>query len=302
MLKSFRLTFAINVIFLHNDLQWGKVRPHFHSFRIFSPPLKLDQSLDGFSKNKVSVVIPVYNSSGFIRQCLDSVIRQTYKNLEILIVDDRSTDDTANIIQSYSDHRIKFIQKKTNDGPGATRNLAINLAEGTYIAFLDSDDVWHEDKLSIQIGIMEQMNALISFTGYASVDEQGNIIRVFRPNLELVDFSSLLKHCVIQNSTLVINVKQAGKFYCSNFKRRQDYCLILDSVKSCGGALGINKNLAHYRIRRNSVSSNKIKNIYWQWHVYRKHLCLNLSKSAFFLSCWFFNSGIKNLQRWRYRK
>ena len=104
----------------------------------------------------ISIVIPAYNREKTILRCIDSVLKQTYKNIEIIVVDDGSTDKTQEIILSVKDSRIKYVKLEKNSGAQVARNKGIEFADGKWIAFLDSDDMWEEDKLEIQYEILKK--------------------------------------------------------------------------------------------------------------------------------------------------
>ncbi|WP_286315789.1 glycosyltransferase family 2 protein, partial [Romboutsia ilealis] len=124
-------------------------------------------------KNLVSIITPMYNSEKFIEATIKSVINQTYKDWEMIIVDDCSTDNSPNIVKPYveNDSRIKYIRVEFNQGVSHARNLALEQANGQFIAFLDSDDIWDEEKLEKQIAFMNDKECAISFTSYELMDE-----------------------------------------------------------------------------------------------------------------------------------
>ena len=126
----------------------------------------------------VSVIIPAYNCADYLDITLDSVTNQTYKNWEVIVVDDCSTDNTAEVVQKYikKDERIKYHKLDKNSGAAVARNTAVKLAQGKYMAFLDSDDVWFPEKLSKQISFMEEKNYLFTCTSYTKIDEEGKYL------------------------------------------------------------------------------------------------------------------------------
>src|SRR5699024_344342 len=123
----------------------------------------------------VSIIMPAYNSGNYIEEAIDSVLKQTYENWELLIVDDKSTDNTLNLIKKYSlkDSRIKYTSLNRNSGPAIVRNKAIDMASGDYIAFLDSDDLWFERKLEKQITFIYENNYNFTCTSYTKIDKTG---------------------------------------------------------------------------------------------------------------------------------
>ena len=124
----------------------------------------------------MSIITPLYNGEEFIRDAVESVLAQTYENWELLVIDDGSSDNGYNIVKEYSDNdkRIKLLKNEKNSGVTKTRNKGIEASDGRYIAFLDSDDMWHREKLEKQLNFMNNKNAAISCTAYARVDRAGN--------------------------------------------------------------------------------------------------------------------------------
>lgn len=122
----------------------------------------------------VSIIMPSYNTGKFIKETINSVIAQTYSNWELIIVDDCSTDNTDEIVKSINDNRIIYLKNETNSGAAISRNKALREAKGRWIAFLDSDDLWKNDKLEKQIKFMKENNCYFSYTNYIEIDENDN--------------------------------------------------------------------------------------------------------------------------------
>ncbi len=242
----------------------------------------------------VSIVTSMYNSERFIRETIQSVVGQTYRNWEMNIVDDNSTDNSFEIAQSYSktDKRIKVFKLDQNHKmPYAARNFGIDRSNGKYIAFLDSDDLWHSQKLGVQIPLMEKNQWAISFTNYSKKYE-GNPSKkkiIVAPNK--VTYSDLLKTNSIGNLTAVYNVEKLGKVKQINHLY-EDYIMWLHILKKGFEAYGIKDTLATYRVHAKSYSNNKIHMARVQWKIYRKILKLNLFQSAWYFLNYALN-GIK---------
>lgn len=131
--------------------------------------------IDGNQDDLVSIIMPSYNTADFISETIDSVLNQSYKNWELIIVDDCSTDNTDEIIKKYlSDQRIRYLKNEKNSGAAVSRNYALREAKGKWIAFLDSDDLWLPEKLELQVNFMKYHNYNFSYTSYEEVDENGN--------------------------------------------------------------------------------------------------------------------------------
>lgn len=233
--------------------------------------------------NLVSVITPTYNSSSFIEETIKSVQNQTHQNWEMLITDDCSTDETLKIVQRLADEdpRIKVYKLQQNSGPAVARNNSIEKAEGRYLAFLDSDDLWLHEKLAIQIQEMVKKNAPVCHTNYLHVDEEGNNLGKRIIAIKSLDYKKQLKNNYIGNLTGIYDIQALGKIYSPLIKKRQDWAVWLEAIKRSGkGSLGINKDLAKYRIRKDSISSNKIELLKHNFIFYNQHLKFNLVKSS----------------------
>ena len=234
-------------------------------------------------ENKVSIIIPVYNAEKFIGKTIESVLNQTYKNWEMLIFNDKSKDDSLKIIKKYSekDERIKVIDSKENVGVVAARNKLIEIATGEFIAFLDADDYWREQKLEKQIKYMKEQNALISCTEYIRVTEDEKEINDIIIK-EIITYEDMLKNNYLGCLTVIYNASKLGKRYFKEREKNEDYVLWLEIVKETKIIFGLKENLAFYRVLNNSRSSNKIKVAKDRWEVYRKVERLSLFKSIYY--------------------
>lgn len=223
------------------------------------------------STKTVSIITPAFNSQAYIENCIQSVLAQTIDSWELIVVDDASEDETQEIVRDYmrKDQRIKLIEQKINKGPAVARNLAIEAASGRYIAFLDSDDAWFSNKLERQIEFMETIKAPLAYTGYKKMNENGQIMSDGVRVPFQVTYNTLLNSCVIGCLTAIYDTSSIGKVYMPEIKKGQDYALWLKILKKGYVAHGLNEPLATYRVRRNSVSSNKLKAAKYQWMIYR---------------------------------
>jgi glycosyltransferase involved in cell wall biosynthesis len=229
----------------------------------------------------VSVIMPIFNSQKYIRESIESVLSQSYSNLELLAIDDCSTDNSVAIVQELmvKDNRLKLVRQAKNCGAAAARNEGIRLSQGKYIAFLDSDDIWASDKLQKQIKFMVESRAQFSFTAYQKISETGGILgRVGAP--ERIDYRELLKTCKIGCLTAIYDAESLGKVLMPSIRKRQDFGLWLKLLKMTPYAAGLNESLAFYRVRHDSISSNKIGAAKYTWKLYREverlplHQCL----------------------------
>lgn len=234
-------------------------------------------------EDKVSIIIPVYNAEKFISKTIESVLSQSYKNWEMLIMNDKSTDNSYEVILKYSklDDRIKLINTERNMGVVKGRNTLIEMATGKYIAFLDADDYWSENKLEKQINFMDKKNADISCTEYTRVNENGDFINEIKI-IEEIKYKDLLKNNYLGCLTVIYNVEKIGKRYFKERKKNEDYVLWLEIIKESKKIYGLKENLAYYRVLNNSRSSNKIDAAKDRWNIYRKVENLSLLKSIYY--------------------
>lgn len=220
----------------------------------------------------VSIITPSYNSIPYIKYTIESVLSQTYKEWEMIIVDDCSTDKSVHYIEGLckKDKRIKLFANKTNLGAAETRNKAINEASGEYIAFLDSDDLWKENKLELQLKFMKERNSCFSYTMYDWIDEESKQLRSAFDLPLKVNYWETIKHNKIGCLTVIFKKSCFDSYMMPNIRNRQDFGLWLKLLKQCEYAECLPVNLASYRIRKNSISRNKVKLVKYHWNLYRK--------------------------------
>ena len=213
----------------------------------------------------------------------------------MIIVDDISLDSSNEIIEEFikKDSRIKLIKLEKNSGPAVARNKAIEEAKGRYIALLDSDDLWHPEKLSKQISFMQENEIALSYTRYYSVEEESGEI-IDQTNIpEKVDYNELLKQNIIGCLTAVYDTKKLGKVYMPEIQKRQDFALWLDILKRVPYAHGIEEPLAYYRVRKTSVSSNKLLASTYNWKLYREIEKLPWYKAIYYFGWYTYRSVLK---------
>ncbi len=242
----------------------------------------------------VSIITPSYKSRDYIAETIKSVQNQTYKNWEMLIIDDNSPDDSNMIIEEFikEDNRIKLIKLNKNRGPAIARNTGILNAKGKYIAFLDSDDLWSPKKLEKQINFMKKNGIHFTYSSYFIIDEFGKTLGKFITH-EKADYKSLLKTNYIGCLTVIYDCEQVGKILMpENLSKHEDYVTWLNIIKKIGNTKGILEPLAYYRVRKNSFSANKITVAKYQWKIYREIENLNIFKSMYYFIHYIYN-GIK---------
>jgi hypothetical protein len=230
----------------------------------------------------VSVIMPAYNAEKFIEAAVNSVIAQTYPTWELFIIDDASSDTTLSKAEKLEkkDPRIKILRNKKNSGAGISRNKGIKAAQGDFIAFLDADDQWKPKKLKIQLDVMQEQNASVCFSCYQQMEENGNSRNEIIEALPILTYQKLLKSNYLGNLTGIYNAKKLGKIYSPEIRKRQDWALWLEAVKKGGPAIGIQRCLAKYRVRKGSISGNKLEMLKYNFNIYRKVLGFNFLKSS----------------------
>ena len=236
----------------------------------------------------VSIIMPTYNCGRFIEKTIETVINQTYKNWELIIVDDCSKDNTEEIVRKIAlkDNRITYFKFDTNQGAAMARTKAMELAKGNYMAFLDSDDLWKNDKLEKQIKFMEANNYNFTCTEYEQIDEEGNKLNKVIRVKKKADYNRILLDCPVGNSTVMYNVDNLGKFKVPNIRKRNDDALWLQMLKKEKYIYGMEEVLMEYRIRTNSISSNKLNLIKYHWKLYRDIEHLSITRSIFHICYW----------------
>ncbi len=242
----------------------------------------------------VSIITPAYNSSEYIREAIESVIAQTYKNWEMIIVDDASQDNTYEILNNYAnkDKRIKPIFLEKNCGAAYARNRAIECAQGRYIAFLDSDDLWKKEKLEKQLIFMKKNKIKFSYHDYELYNIKSQSKKIISVPYR-INYTELLKgnntgSCV----TVCIDRKYIKNISMPNIHQEDFVCWLNVLRENNILGYGLNKCLGTYRIGKESTSSNKFKSAYWTWQVYRKSQKLSLPLALYYMS-FYIIKGIK---------
>lgn len=235
--------------------------------------------------NKVSIITPLYDSSRWLAKTYLSIQNQTYQNWELIIVDDLSTDDSYQIAQNLAatDSRIKVFQLNSNGGAAMARNKAIELAKGRFIAFLDSDDLWHSEKLEKQVNFMLKNEIAFSYTAYEKIDEQGTPYQTMLVP-EKINYNSLLKTNVIGCLTAMYDTEILGKVYMPTSTKREDFATWLQILKKVEYAYGLNESLAQYRVYDAQSSSKKVNMARENWRLYKDIEKLGISKSVYYFA------------------
>lgn len=240
--------------------------------------------------------MPSYNSQETISESIISIIEQSYQEWELIITDDNSQDDTVKIIEQIaaSEPRIKLYVLSENSGAGIARNNSIKHANGRFIAFLDSDDIWGKEKLSKQVNFMKDNDFSLTYTAYEKIDGKGLYRGAVIPPYK-VNYKQLLKSNVIGCLTAMYDTRTLGKVYMPTLRKRQDMALWLLILSRIDYAYCLQEVLCKYREGHVSLSSNKLKVIFSQWDFYRKYLKFSLVKSSWYFSFYI----VKALQKHR---
>jgi len=221
----------------------------------------------------VSIIMPSWNTARFIAESIQCVIDQTYQNWELLIVDDCSTDNTDVVVEPFlKDPRIKYFHNEKNLGAALTRNKALREAQGEWIAFLDSDDLWTPLKLVKQIGFMQEHGYVLSYTEYEKIDEEDNPLNIYVTGPRVVNKRKMYNYDYIGQLTMMYNAKHFGLIQIKDIKKNNDYAIRLQLYKKPDTkAYLLKENLAKYRIRKKSIShdklSKKLKSHYDLFHM-----------------------------------
>lgn len=235
-------------------------------------------------KPLVSVVMPVYNGATTIAQAVESVFRQNV-SLELLVIDDGSTDQTAEILSAYQNRpNFYYLKNHHNIGAAASRNRGVQTASGEYIAYLDADDWWEDDKLEIQLEALQKTGRILCSSGRELMNPDGTPTGKYIPIKEIVSYRELLKHNSINCSSVLLARNIAAEFPMEHDDSHEDYLTWLKILRKYGPAVGINRPLLKYRMSKGSKSGNKKKSAVMTYKVYRYMGYNHLQCSLFFIS------------------
>ena len=244
----------------------------------------------------ISVIIPAYNNENYLILAVESVLTQTYQDFEIIIIDDRSTDNTLRVAIELAskDSRLKVISNPKNLGVVGSRNKGFAAATGEYIAFLDSDDIWLPDKLEKQIELMERNSFDLCYTAYSFIDADGGEFGKTYNVPESTSFSKMLRENVIGCSTVVVRKNLTNDVKMREEYAHEDYVMWLELLRGGARAGGINEPLVLYRKTEQGRSFNKLNAAKGRFYIYRDFLGLSLPKSIFYFAIYAVNGIIKH--------
>ncbi|MDD6250797.1 MAG: glycosyltransferase family 2 protein [Bacillales bacterium] len=218
----------------------------------------------------VSIIMPSYNTGSFIADSINSVLNQTYKNWELIIVDDFSNDNTEDIVSSFKDSRIKFLKNECNSGAAFSRNRALREAKGRWIAFLDSDDLWSFDKLEKQINFMTANGYHFSYTKYEEIDEESNSLFIVISGPKKITEHGMRNYCWPGCLTVMYDANFIGLIQIANIKKNNDYAMWLKACKKTDCFL-LDEVLGKYRKGRSGSISNHsyLSMIKWHYRLFK---------------------------------
>ena len=241
-------------------------------------------------KTFVDVILPNYNKTEFLEEAINSVITQTYKNWHLYIIDDNSSDNSEKIIDKFSNLKnVTIIKLQKNKGPSFCRNYAMRISKSKYISFIDSDDSWLSDKLEKQIYFMEKHNLSFTYTDYTPFFENFGKKKIKKRTFlkDHFNYRTFIRNSSINTTTMIIARSILGSYRFRKIKLLEDYLFKCKLLKDNNIAKKLDENLAFYRILNKSRSSQRLKNIYWLWHINKNYNKLNFFDniiSIFFIS------------------
>lgn len=252
-----------------------------------------------YNNEIVSVITPVYNVAKVIERTLNSILSQGYKDLEIVLVDDCSKDNSAEVIARYTEKypNIVYHRQEKNGGAAVARNTALKLAKGRYVAFLDADDMWCDEKLVKQLAFMKEKDAAICCTAMDCINEEDKPLNSVREVQEIITYDFLLKNTMIATSTVLIDRNKTGDFQMPLRRGGQDYATWLMLMRNGTVCWGLNEVLSHYRVMSNSLSSNKWKSVKQVWQIQTQDEGINKLRATINVCFFIVNAFIKHFMK-----
>ena len=248
--------------------------------------------------HKISIITPAYNAENYICQTIESVQAQTYKDWEMIIVDDCSVDNTIVLVQNYekNDPRIRLIRAPKNGGVAAARNIGLEQAKGDYIAFVDSDDLWKPEKLKKQLSYMIEKGCVLSYTDFQRFNTTDNSLGKVIKCPKKMKANDILKNTAIGCLTVMVDKKQAGEFRMPLLRHTEDNCtwyhILMNTNQT---AYNVGEVLALYRDGNESLTKNKSRSAQQQWDTYRRYFRFSPIKSAYYFTCYAINAVLRHL-------
>lgn len=224
----------------------------------------------------ISIVMPSYNTGKYIAESIKSVLAQTYKDWELLIVDDCSVDNTDAIVAEFHDTRIRYFKNEKNSGAAVSRNRALREAKGKWIAFLDSDDLWHPNKLETQLSFMKKRGYAFTFTDYR-ICLNGEWMPYINIGPNIVNKRKMYNYCYFFTSTVIYDQSVVGLIQIADLKKNNDYAMWLQAIEK-SSAYRLPECLSYYIKHDESISSgSKLRLIKWHYRLFK----IGLKKGVF---------------------
>lgn len=247
--------------------------------------------------HNVSIIMPVYKAEMYIKEAIESVISQTYHSWELILVNDCSPDNSTEIIKEYlkKDNRIHLVNLEQNMGAWNARNIGIKEAKGRFLAFLDSDDIWFDRKLELQMDFMRDKNAKLSFTSYTRINEDGDSLGQIVTAIPELSYSKYLLNTPICFSSVIIDKMSIEVPTFIKLKLHEDMVFLSHIFEQGVTAHGLSKVLLKYRVLPNSLSSNKINAAIQYWRNVRNILGFNTIKSLYFFFGYSLNAVLRRI-------
>ncbi|WP_455265950.1 glycosyltransferase family 2 protein [Phascolarctobacterium sp.] len=256
---------------------------------------------NGYKKSfgLISIIMATYNAENTIGQAITSVIQQTYTDFELIIINDCSTDRTVDVINEFvkKDARIRLINNSKNMGVSYTRKHGLDEAKGSWIAILDSDDLWLPEKLAKQVEFQKKTNADLLYTGSGFMNVDGKQINWKLNVPEVITYRQLLKQNILSNSSALVRKDLYEKYYAVGDDMHEDFAIWLQILRNGIKAYGINEPLLIYRLDDKSKSGNKFKAAMMNWNTYR-YIGLNLLEAAYY-EFWYAINGLCKYKHFR---
>lgn len=247
---------------------------------------------------KVSIVVPVYNCEKFIIDTIRSVQAQSYTNWELILVNDCSRDESASLIarEAEKDSRIRLVNQPENLGAAKARNRGVDEATGSYLCYLDADDLWESSKLERELDFLKEKQAGFVFTGYEFADENGAGLGKIVKVPERITYRQALGNTTIFTSTVMMDLTKISKIDCKMpVIASEDTACWWQILKKYKEGYGLNENLVKYRRAGKSLSSNKLVAIKRIWNLYREQEKLNVVASAYYFILWAFRAVFRRI-------
>ena len=245
--------------------------------------------------NLVSIIIPLYNKEKYIDETINNIKKQTYKNWELIIIDDCSEDNSYDIAKKHQCENIYILKNQYNEGPAISRNKGLEKAVGRYICYQDADDLWDEYKLEKQLKFMKENNCAFSYTGFRYINKKGRIKRRINIQSELT-YNEALKDIRILTISTMFDLKKIEKCLLKMPNiNSEEIATWWNILRNGYTAYGINEALVYYRKTKKSLTSNKLKSANNRWNIYRKYEKFSIPKSLYYFIHYVYYAIIKRL-------